>query len=298
MKILTSPVFMLALLSPLLVFSQTDDWDLSIPGQITYTNGKVGIGTSSPTEKLQVNGSLKLHNGAKLIQNSNGVYNELITASHGKSGGLMINAVYAGSGNPQNNAVYAINPGGYGASAGFIDYDGNAKRWSIFNSIASTGVGDPVAFKAIAIFDDSFISLSPIGDGNQFHLLSSGLVGIGTATPDSKLTVNGTIHSSEVKVDLSVPGPDYVFEENYNLRSLEETEAYIKTNKHLPEIPSAKEMEANGVQLGEMNMLLLKKIEELTLHLIEKDKEIEVLKSDHYQKIDELIKRIEKIENQ
>lgn len=236
--------------------------------------GNVGIGTTSPTEKLQVNGNIKLNNGSKLIQSSNGVYNELITASHGKGGGLMVNAIYAGSGNPQDNAVYAINPGGYGASAGYIDYDGNAKRWSFFNSIASTAIGDPVAFKPIAIFDDSFISLSPIGDGSQFHILSSGLVGIGTATPDSKLTVKGKIHAEEVKVDLSVPGPDYVFEPDYDLLTLEETAAYIQTNKHLPEIPSAKEMEANGVQLGEMNMLLLKKIEELTLHTIEQQKQL------------------------
>lgn len=95
-----------------------------------------------------------------------------------------------------------------------------------------------------------------------------GNVGIGTTITDAKLTVKGIIHANEVKVDLSVPGPDYVFEKDYNLMTLEETKAYIDTNKHLPEVPSAQEMERNGVQLGEMNMLLLKKIEELTLNLI------------------------------
>ncbi|MEM0942053.1 MAG: helicase associated domain-containing protein [Bacteroidota bacterium] len=63
--------------------------------------------------------------------------------------------------------------------------------------------------------------------------------------------------------------PDYVFEPDYELRSLQETKEYISEYKHLPEIPSAKEMEANGVDLGDMNMRLLKKIEELTLHQIE-----------------------------
>ena len=129
-------------------------------------------------------------------------------------------------------------------------------------------------------------------DGNGFHIWaggydgfhntdmfigSSGEVGIGTTNPTNKLEVNGTIRSKEVKVEAS-PWPDYVFEKDYELRSLEETEAYIKENKHLPEIPSAKEMEANGVALGEMNRLLLQKIEELTLHLIDKEKEIEHLK--------------------
>jgi hypothetical protein len=99
-------------------------------------------------------------------------------------------------------------------------------------------------------------------------------VGIGTTQTDAKLTVNGTVHTKEVKVDLNVPGPDYVFEKDYPLMSLEETKAYIDANKHLPEVPSAKEMEKNGVQLGEMNMLLLKKVEELTLYSIEQNQKL------------------------
>jgi hypothetical protein len=102
------------------------------------------------------------------------------------------------------------------------------------------------------------------------------MVGIGTTIPDAKLTVKGTVHANEVKVDLNVQGPDYVFEKGYDLMSLEETKAYIEANKHLPEVPSAKEMEKNGVQLGEMNLLLLKKVEELTLHLIEQNKKLEI----------------------
>jgi len=115
-----------------------------------------------------------------------------------------------------------------------------------------------------------------------------GKVGIGTTSPDQLLTVNGTIHSKEVKVDLAVPAPDYVFEKDYKLPSLDEIKTYIDRNKHLPDVPSAKEMEANGVQLGEMNMVLLKKIEELTLYMIDARKEIEDLKSEN-KKIKELI---------
>jgi len=103
-----------------------------------------------------------------------------------------------------------------------------------------------------------------------------GNVGIGTYAPDSKLTVKGNIHAEEVKVDLSVPGPDYVFKEDYDLKSLDEVQEYIQAHGHLPNIPSAEEMEENGVQLGEMNMKLLEKIEELTLYSIEQKKEIEV----------------------
>jgi len=103
---------------------------------------------------------------------------------------------------------------------------------------------------------------------------SNGNVGIGTTSPDANLTVNGTIHAKEVKVDLSVPGPDYVFEKNYKLKTLPEVNRYITLNKHLPEIPSAKSMEENGINVSELNMKLLKKVEELTLYLIEQNKEI------------------------
>ncbi len=85
---------------------------------------------------------------------------------------------------------------------------------------------------------------------------------------EGELGVDGDIVTEKVSVQVVNP-PDYVFESDYKLRSLKETKLYIDENKHLPEIPSAKEMEANGVELGEMNMKLLKKIEELTLYQIE-----------------------------
>ena len=109
---------------------------------------------------------------------------------------------------------------------------------------------------------------------NGQSYFNGGNVGIGTITPDEKLTVKGKIHAEEVRVDLSVPGPDYVFEKQYQLTPLAEIQKYISVNKHLPEVPSAKEMESNGINLSEMNMLLLKKVEELTLHLIQQEETI------------------------
>ena len=117
--------------------------------------------------------------------------------------------------------------------------------------------------------------------GRQLRMivLSTGNVGIGTLTPDAKLAVKGKIHAEEVKVDLSVPGPDYVFKEDYDLKSLEEVQNYIKANGHLPNIPSAEEMEENGIELGEMNMKLLEKIEELVLYTIKQEIKIEKLEA-------------------
>ncbi|MEQ8575804.1 MAG: cell surface protein, partial [Fulvivirga sp.] len=108
----------------------------------------------------------------------------------------------------------------------------------------------------------------------------NGNVGIGSINPAHKLDVNGTIHASEVLVDLNFPGPDYVFEEDYPLSSLSEIESYIKANKHLPEVPSAAQMKEEGVNIVQMQMLLLKKVEELTLHVIDLKKENSLLRDE------------------
>ena len=98
-------------------------------------------------------------------------------------------------------------------------------------------------------------------------------VGIGTKNPDQKLSVNGTIHSKSVLIDLN-GWSDYVFKKDYQLRPLSEVKEYIDQNQHLPEIPSEQEMIKKGLDVGEMNKLLMKKVEELTLYLIEKDRQL------------------------
>jgi hypothetical protein len=101
---------------------------------------------------------------------------------------------------------------------------------------------------------------------------NSGNIGIGTINPDAKLAVNGTIHTKEVKVDLT-GWPDYVFKKSYKLLSLRDIKTYIDQNQHLPEMPSEQEVFKNGINLGEMNKLLVKKVEELTLYLIKENKQ-------------------------
>ncbi|WP_238387280.1 hypothetical protein [Sphingobacterium olei] len=98
-----------------------------------------------------------------------------------------------------------------------------------------------------------------------------GKVGIKTQTPrEYDLAVNGPIRSKEIKVE-TANWPDYVFEEAYDLKTLTEIEQFIKSNGHLPELPKAKDAERDGISLGEMNKILLKKIEELILYMIENE---------------------------
>lgn len=121
-------------------------------------------------------------------------------------------------------------------------------------------------------------------DINGTVFKQDGSVGIGTTSPSEKLEVNGNaifqgnIESMKVKVT-QTPGnwPDYVFSPNFKLRTLNELEQFIQKNQHLPEVPSAKEVEANGLDLGDMEAILLKKVEELTLYMIEQNKRLEKL---------------------
>ena len=134
---------------------------------------------------------------------------------------------------------------------------------------------------------------------NQNVYYNTGNVGIGTTTPDEKLAVNGNIHAKEVRVDLS-GWPDYVFTKTYDLRTLKQVAEYIKNKGHLPNIPSAKEVEENGILLGDMNAKLLEKIEELTLYILQQQKKIDKKDTDILD-LEERLKaqesRLKKIEN-
>ncbi|WP_422858982.1 hypothetical protein ACOKFD_16860 [Flagellimonas sp. S174] len=202
---------------PISLFSST----LFAQTNIFPSSGNVGIGTTVPSEKLDIDGNIKIlsaHNRGVIFQR----YSDKLPSS-----------------------IKGL-PGEYSTRQGIS-----------FNTSSIDG------------------AMSILWNGN---------VGIGTTVPDTKLTVKGNIHAEEVKVDLSVPGPDYVFKEDYELTSLEEVQNYIKEKGHLPNIPSAKEMEENGIQLGELNMKLLEKIEELTLYILEQEEKLK--------KVDELKIRI------
>ncbi|MEH3112267.1 hypothetical protein [Pedobacter terrae] len=110
----------------------------------------------------------------------------------------------------------------------------------------------------------------------MMNLSNTGNLGIGVINAPEKLSVNGNIRAREIKVQ-ATDWPDYVFAEDYKVETLEALESYIKINKHLPEMPSVKDVEESGIALGEMNKLLLKKVEELTLQLIAINKKVVTL---------------------
>ena len=171
----------------------------------------------------------------------------------------------------RGRATEAGNINGLKFYSGYVD---DYQKWAGIASVAEDIYSNHTA---LSLYTDQTEKLRVTGSGD---------VGIGTANPKEKLSVNGKIRAHEVKVEMS-GWPDYVFEDHYHQLSLAELDRYISDHKHLPEIPSSDEVSQNGIELGNMNKLLLKKIEELTLYLIEMKKE----NIGQQKQIDELLKK-------
>ncbi len=145
---------------------------------------------------------------------------------------------------------------------------------------ATTGIGSEDGFKLNLCGHDALLSLAKPGqmvfEASRLIVNANLLIGKSYQKNISyKLDVNGTVRANEVIVNTT--GADFVFETGYPLISLDELEKSIKENKHLPGISSAVDMKINGIDMGEMNTLLLQKVEELTLYIIELKKRIEKL---------------------
>ena len=245
------------------------------------TNGFVGIGTTNPQGTLHVLGSTQ-------FENTSGIPVSLF--AHGSSAGeeVLLQLMNA----PGNSGSTAFN---VGAIFGKTNGNNSQNSYFSFKPIDTSGTG--------------------WGDGLTIH--AGGRIGIGTTSPSEKLEVNGNtliqgnLEAKKVKVT-ATPGsvPDYVFSKDYALRTIPELEEFIKANSHLPNIPNAKEIETNGQNLGEMQLKLLEKIEELTLYAIAQEKKLErlekvdkdsqVLKKENKElkeTLSALVKRIETIEN-
>ncbi|MVT08652.1 hypothetical protein [Chitinophaga tropicalis] len=125
-----------------------------------------------------------------------------------------------------------------------------------------------------------FMTFSTNTGVERMRIDANGNVGIGTtATQQYKLAVEGTIGARRLRIDQGT-WADFVFDPGYKLPSLMEVEQYIKVNRHLPDVPSTNEVKENGIDVGEMNKVLLQKVEELTLLLIQEHKEKEEIKKE------------------
>ncbi|SUJ00295.1 Uncharacterised protein [Sphingobacterium spiritivorum] len=202
--------------------------------------GYVGIGTSNPQTQLEVT-----------------------PPSSNISAGIF----HSTGGQAWGHVLALATDFGFGDNPKLLfSYRNKAKQWAIGGGYASS---------SFSIWEDGGDGVYGSGFGNaRFTILPEGNVGIGTDVPTEKLSVKGNIRAKEIKVE-AANWPDYVFEEDYLLTPLPEIEAFIKTNKHLPEVPSAQKIAEEGLSVGEINKLMIRKIEELTLYLIELKKESE-----------------------
>ncbi|MEA4840819.1 MAG: hypothetical protein VB110_07450 [Bacteroidales bacterium] len=239
----------------------TNKWGIyDQSGSNWYTNGKVGIGDVAPEAKLSVVGNAAIGYASGQAAPENGM--------------IVGGNVGIGTTTPSNlldvRGLNNIISGGHDIAA-FANVSGTAgivNGWYA-NGTEVTG-GWTRSINNLPYF------LGTTSAPQAITILDSGFVGIGTTAPDKLFTVKGVIHAQEVQVDVT-GFADYVFEKGYKLKPLSEIHSFISENGHLPEIPSADEAKKNGINVADMQVMLLKKIEELTLYAIEQQKRIEAL---------------------
>jgi len=237
-------------------------------GNSYILSGNFGIGTISPISKLDVLGDIRSYNASFGQMNSNTSAKNYANFGTNNHGSVLISSnLYFSS----NDVLKVVNTHP-SMSGGAILLPGNSQpnqgKILFYTTDPRPVVGDEMYSGSIAM-----------------EIRGNGNVGIGVTDSKNKLDVNGTIHSKEVKVDME-GWSDFVFKKEYNLPTLEEVEKHIAEKGHLKYIPSEKEVLQNGINLGEMNAKLLQKIEELTLYMIEQNKQIMNLKN-----------RLEKVES-
>ncbi|MGA6119313.1 hypothetical protein [Sphingobacterium anhuiense] len=244
---------------------------------IANTAGNFGIGTETPGEKFEIaTGYLKI--GASAFGNyQNSSPRNFSNFGSDGHGSLIVGSNVMVENSSTNHSRLKIAQDHQTLAGAAIVIPGNGQNNQgaiIFHTSAP----------AVTQGDKPF-------DSPRMIINAAGNVGIGTISPQELLSVKGNIRAHQIKVETS-NWPDYVFKDDYEVPTLVETEKFIRENGHLPEVPKAETVEKEGYSLNDMDKILLKKVEELTLILIEKDKQLK----QQNDTLEEVLVRLNKLE--
>jgi hypothetical protein len=267
------------------------------PGGISYFSG-VGLGTSNIAAKLHVNGghlgvtSDDAASPASFVELMN--FNSIVFKGGSAYGGLhFVSATNLAQANWSDKMILS-DAGNLGIGTStpqapiHISSGALYPRVYVQSTNASGGPGYTITetsgaegWSWVYNIPGGFMSFFKGGLGNTMTISNTGNVGINTTNPGPyKLAVEGTLGARKVVVTQANPWADYVFDDNYQLPSLDSVNKYIKANHHLADIPLADSVAKAGIDLGNNQALLLKKIEELTLYAIQQNQQLEEQKKD------------------
>ncbi len=252
--------------------------------QDIFVSGNIGIGIEQPESPLHVNGIIR----SKGIICEGDISTTNLTGTEGTFSNLAISSKLGiGVDSPSEalevtgNGIFSGHIESNSIETGDIVSTGNLSLQNNMYINGNASITGSISAEKLTVntIESSSGVLAMNEISTQNINVEEGLtIGTEDLPEDYMLAVNGNVIAEKIKVRLFADWPDYVFADNYKLKSISSLEKFIQTNNHLPGMPSAKEMEKEDVDLGEMQVKLLEKVEELTLYIIELNKENEALK--------------------
>ncbi len=256
------------------------------------TTGKVGVGTTAVNAALHVKG---VNYNILTLETSNSDSYVTLTAKPTGAGRFAFNSwggasgFIFGTGDPSANGygTELMRLQNFNTAGGLVlrnsgttpEYAlrGNSDTW-LFGYVGASGSED-ISIGSQANSGTRTLTFAA-GGLARMKIAANGRVGIGNLNPTEMLEVAGNIKANTIKVAKFEVVPDYVFDKDYDLEPLKNVERFVKANKHLKDVPSAKELNSKGMDLASMNLALLRKVEELTLHAIQQEKRISALEKE------------------